>query len=288
MEDMRKTVGIIGFGNMGSSIAGGVKSKYKVWIFDKDKEKTKDIPGVGVANTLIDLIDKTDVIILAVKPQDFTTVLNEILKNRPKNMKEKLIISIAAGITTEFIEILLRKTRVIRAMPNLPLKVGYGTICLCKGKFAKLRDLNFARALFNNLGDVLALKEKDMDSATAISGSGPGYLYDWGEGRSLKEIKQYARTFTAALTAAAKSLGFSTKLARSLAENTTKGSITYLEKTNLSPSEAKKQVTSKGGTTEAALEAIHKGGTLVDAAKAAVRRAKELSNEAQTYVTKRT
>ena len=273
---MNKIIGIIGYGNMGSAIAERLKADYEVWVFDKDKEKTKNILDVGIAKGILVLLDKVDTVILAVKPKDLTRVFNTILEKRKKGLEDKLVISIAAGIRTAFIEACLRRTRVIRAMPNLPARFGDGMICLCKGRYAKKNDLHFAKQLFKKLGKVLVLKENMMDASTAISGSGPGYFYDWVEGENIEEIKNTAPRFASSLTAAAQEIGFTYPIARILAETTTKGSILYLEETKLSPAEAKKQVASKGGTTEAGLEVLHNGGSLNEAVKAALKRARKL------------
>ncbi len=269
---MNKNIGIIGCGNMGRAIFERLKDEYSLLVFDKDIAKTKDLPGVNVSKSITDLLNKSEAIILAIKPQDFESLLKEI-KN---NLKDRLVISIAAGITMEYIQKILGNVKVIRVMPNMPAKIGKGMSCLCKGQFAS-EELGFAKSLFDELGETLILKEDMMDAATAISGSGPGYLYDWAEGKDLKEIKNYAATFAKTLTASAESIGFSMLQAEILAKITTEGSIAYLEKTKLSPSEAKKQVVSKGGTTEAALEVLHNGGSLEEAVKAALKRAKELS-----------
>jgi pyrroline-5-carboxylate reductase len=209
-----------------------------------------------------------------VKPQDFENLLKEI----KDYAKTKLVMSIAAGITTDYIEKCLTKARIIRIMPNLPLKVNKGMICICKGKTANEKDLTFAKQLFKSMGEVLILEEKMMDAATAISGSGPGYLYDFCENKNVKDIRKYAREFfIPQLIASARNIGFSSQEAEMLATFTAEGSIFFLEKAKLSPAEAKKQVASKGGTTEAALEILHKGGSLAEAVKAACRRAQELS-----------
>lgn len=265
-------IGIIGFGNMGSAIGERLKTDYEIVVFDKDKNKTSGLSDINVTKNITDLVNKVNTVILAIKPQDFEIVLNEI-KNYAK---DKLIISIAAGITTKFIEAYLGRVRAIRVMPNLSAKVGAGMICLCKGKYAKKNDLAFAKQLFGKLGKTLVLKEKMMDASTAISGSGPGYFYDWVEGKSIEEIKNTASRFASSLTATAQEIGFTYPIARTLAETTTKGSILYLEETKLSPAEAKKQVASKGGTTEAGLEVLHNGGSLTEAVKAALKRARKL------------
>lgn len=273
---MKDKIGIIGFGNMGSALGEQFKTKYDILVFDQDSHKTKNLAGIDVADNATDLINKVDIVILAVKPQDLGNLLEEI-----KNfMKGKLIISIAAGITTDRIEKYLVNARVIRVMPNLPARIAKGMICLCRGKSAEQEDLSFAEELFNNLGNTLVLDEAMMDAATAISGSGPGYLYDWAEGKNIEEIKKYAKdVFIPALTRAAQSIGFAPRQAQALAKVTVEGSIDFLEKTKLSTLELKKQVTSKGGTTEAGLKVLQAGGTLVEAVKVALKRAQELSRE---------
>jgi pyrroline-5-carboxylate reductase len=275
-------IGIIGYGNMGSAIAKRTSSKYQLFIFDKDGSKTKNILNAKVTGSVVDLINNVDVVFLAVKPQDFDAVLNEIKNNQiplpERDLVRKLIISIAAGISTEYIERVLGKVRVTRAMPNLPAKIGKGISCLCKGKFATDSDFKLTRQLFKELGETFILEEKMMNAATAISGSGPGYLYDWGEGRSIEDIKKYAYDiFEFLLSASAQNLGFTKEQAEILSKVTTRGSVKFLETTGFSPKEAKKQVVSKGGTTEAALEMLHKGGSLNEAVEAACKRAKELS-----------
>lgn len=268
-------IGIIGFGNMGSAIAERIKAKYSVWVFDKDKNKTIGLSGINIVENILRLLSKVSVVIFAVKPQDFNQVLEEI----KRQAKGKLFISIAAGITTSYIEKYLGTVRIVRTMPNMPARIGQGMICLCKGKFATEGDLNFTQQLFDNLGQTLVLKEDMLDEATAISGSGPGYLYDWSEGKDIEEIKKYAQDiFMPSLAASARAIGFTVEQANLLARVTAEGSIAFLEKSNLLPAQLKKQITSKGGTTEAALEVLHKGGSLEEAVKAALNRAKELSH----------
>lgn len=277
MGDMRKTVGIIGFGNMGSAIAEQIKVKYQLFVFDKDKEKTRNLSGIGIADNILDLVNKVDTLILAVKPQDFDTALNEI---KPY-AKDKLVISIAAGITTAHMEKILGAVRVIRAMPNIPAKISEGITCFSKGRFASEEDLVFAQDLFVYLGETLRIDEEKMNAVTAVSGSGPGFLCDLIEGKSLTEIKDFTeKVFIPSFSATASSLGFTPMQAKILAEVTGRGSVRYLEKEHLSPAEMKKQVASKGGTTEAGLRLLqHNIKNLTEAAKAALRRAEELSKK---------
>lgn len=272
---MDKKVGIIGFGNMGSAITEHIKEKYQVAVFDKDKNKTQKLFGLDVTDTILDLVNKSDVIILAVKPQDFEGVLLKI-KNA---VERKLIISIAAGIKTSYIEKRLRNARVIRTMPNLLARIGKATTCICRGRTATVKDITFSRRLFNNLGKTLILNENMMDAATAISGSGPGYLFDLVEGKTLPEIIKYEKDiFIPSLAASAESAGFSRNDGRFLASSAGSSCHIFLEETKLLPAEAKKQVTSKRGTTEAGLKVL-KGriANLKKAVKAALKRARELS-----------
>ena len=271
---MKIKIGIIGFGNMGQAIAERIKAKYKVWVFDKDKNKTKNIRGINVADNSIDLVNKVPTIILAVKPQDFDVVLNEI----NSHLNDQLIISIAAGITTTYIEKILGNLRVIRAMPNMPAKIGKGITCLCKGKFTSEGDLQFTKKLFDNLGETLVLKEDMMDAATAISGSGPGFWCEFIENKPEDEWESYSQNeLIPQFSSAAESIGFTKKEAGLLAKATVMGSLVTVQSSGEKPLKFKWSIASKGGTTEAALEVLHRGGTLVEAVKAALRRAKELS-----------
>ena len=276
-----RNLGIIGFGNMGSCLAKMLKSrKYKIWIFDKDKNKIGKPSGLGVAKSNMDLVKRVDVLILAVKPQDFESILKEI----KRYSKGKLIISIAAGITIGYIEKYLGKVRVIRTMPNMPAKIGRGITCLCKGKFATDEDLDLTRQFFSKVGETLILGEDRMDMATAISGSGPGYCYDLMQDQEVDidspyAIEKFKDGFILLLAGAAVSIGFTPHYAMTLAKATAFGSIELLSETKLSPEELKKQITSKGGTTEAALEVLHRGESLEKAVRAALDRARELSKK---------
>lgn len=270
-------VGIIGLGNMGSAIAARIKNQYPVFVFDKDQEKLQGLQGVKVIDNIKGLLKNSDVVILAVKPQHFSELLAEIKKYAHK--PDKLIISIAAGITTRYIEDYLGLVRVVRVMPNMPAKVGSGMSCLSQGKFATQEDFDLAQDLFSYLGETLAIKEEMMNAATAISGSGPGYLYNLIEGKSLEEAKKFGRnTFLPLLKAAAEEIGFNSDEASLMASVTTVGSLEVLAVTKLSPAQLKEQVASKGGTTEAGLEALQKGGSIKDAVTAALKRADELSD----------
>ncbi|MFA5275961.1 MAG: pyrroline-5-carboxylate reductase [Candidatus Omnitrophota bacterium] len=270
------SIGIVGFGNMGQAIAEKLKSNYKIIIFDKEKSKMSLIKGILPVLDLDSLIKESDTIILAVKPQQFPEVFAEIKKCGHE--LDKLIISIAAGITTRYVEDYFGVVRVVRVMPNMPAKIGCGMTCLAKGRFASEEDFDLAEELFSYLGETLDIKEEMMNAATAISGSGPGYLYYLIEGRSLVEAEKYARNvFMPSLKEAAIKIGFNPDQARLLAQVTTEGSLAILKNSGLSAEQLKIQVASKGGTTEAGLIVLGKEGTIGEAAMAALKRAEELS-----------
>jgi len=279
MLDIRNKVGVIGLGTMGSVIAKRLaeeNGEYKVFAFDKDKKKgdvsifpflAKDIPSLARA---------VDTVILAVKPQDIGHLLRD-LKGR---VNDKLIISIAAGISTKYIEKSLGNIRAIRSMPNICAKIGESVTCLCKGSFATESDLDSAREIFYYLGTARNIDEGLMDAATAISGSGPGYIYYFIENNSLDpdNIPEHSRhDMMRRLEKAAEALGFENEDAAFLAANTVNASINLLKATGLAPQELRAQVTSKGGTTEAGLEVLRKGGSWEEAAKMALKRAQELA-----------
>jgi len=300
------TIGLIGFGNMGSAIALQLKDNYRVFVYEKDTEKVKlcglkpaassraennlhsslglkpgdfceglkNASGVTALGGIEDIMDACLAIIIAVKPQDFYSVLEEM---RGK-VKQHRVISIAAGITTAFIEENIGNVAVVRAMPNLPARVGMGMICLCKGRYALETDLSFAQKLFSYLGKTLIVQEPQMNAVTAISGSGPGFFFALIQDKPECEWAEYGTNiFTPLLIEAGLEMGFNQQEAQVLAVATTEGSIALLRKTKLSPLELRRQVTSKGGTTAAGLEALARTQSLVEAVRAAAKRAEELS-----------
>jgi len=269
----KKKIGIIGFGNMGQAIAQRLRADYEIYTFDKDETKTRRASGVIVCKYIEDAVNEDKILLLAVKPQDFNALLDTI-KDFTQN---KLIISIAAGISTSFIESHLNaNARIIRVIPNMPAKIGYGMSCLCKSSSASDNDMVVAEEIFKYLGKTLALDEEKMDAATAVSGSGPGFLCDFIEtnGMDSKKIEEFKIEFEQV----AKDIGLSAPEASVLVETTVSGTLKMLEGSDINPGQLKGQVSSKGGTTEAGLNTWHKeGGTLSTAVKAALMRARELS-----------
>ena len=228
-------IGIIGAGNMGMAIAKRINGK--VLISDIDKLKLRAFKDNRIAAALnnIELVRHSNIVILSVKPQDFTALLKEI---KPY-VKSKLVISIAAGINTAFIErILCSRVRVIRVMPNMPSAVGKGISAITTGRFAGFKDIRIARSIFLKLGEVVEIKENLMDAVTAVSGSGPAYYF----------------LFTALLEKAACANGLGKGIASRLARATFIGAAEVAKGIDFSMDDFIKKVASKGGTTEIALK----------------------------------
>lgn len=272
---MIKSIGIVGFGNMGQAIASRLCKNYDLHIYDVNLTKTQGACGLRIHPNISSVVISSDSLILAVKPQDFDSLLESI----KYSIDGKLVISIAAGITTEYIEKKIGSIRVIRVMPNMPAQIGEGVICLAAGKFAKPQDLDFVVKLFSLLGETLKVEEKMMNAVTAISGSGPAYVCEYINlcGGLEKISDASSEKFLIEFRAAAEGIGFSAQEAAILVDKTFSGTINYIRRMKIPALDLENQVASKGGTTEAALEVLHSKGTLADAVKAALKRADELS-----------
>jgi pyrroline-5-carboxylate reductase len=232
---------------------------------DIDSAKCRSVAdefGIEAAPALSDIVTPdTDVVILAVKPQ----IIGQVLETIADQAHERLVIvSIAAGITTDFILSKLKgPARVIRAMPNAAAMVSAGATALCKAGAADDKDLALAVELFSAVGTAVTVDEKMMNVVTALSGSGPGYLFIVME----------------ALTDGGVLMGLDRPTARSLAVQTVLGAATMAASGNFTFSELKDRITSPGGTTIAGLQVLEAGGLrglIMDAIEAATIRAEEL------------
>lgn len=257
-------IGLVGGGNMGTAIISRIYKRYAVSICEKDTARAgllkKKYKAVSV--DLRTLAQKSNIVILAVKPQDMDSVLLE-LKNfiTPRH----LIVSIAAGLTTGYFESRLGKNvKVIRTMPNMPALIGEGVTALVKGKFATDKDLKTAEAIFKNIGETVIVEENLIDAVTAVSGSGPAYVF----------------LFAECFLKAAQELGLEKSVAQKLVLSTLTGSAHLLVRSKEDAGSLRARVTSRGGTTQAALEVFEKHQIekiFIEALTAAKNRAKELS-----------
>ncbi len=263
---------------MGQAIALKINSRYAVRVFEKDSSKTNNLIGITAVADIDQLFKFSQAVILAVKPQDFALVLSMI----KSKLRDKLVISIAAGITTEYIQKNLGRARVVRVMPNLAAKFGQSTTAICKGALASANDIKFVAGLFKYLGTVFIFDENKLDAATAISGSGPAYIFYDLEINHLDPLripKEFKDGYIKKLKDAAIEVGFDPEVAACLAIDTLASSLSLLTGTGYPPAQLRKMVTSPGGTTEAALKILMSGGSWTEAAVAAKQRAQELSKK---------
>jgi pyrroline-5-carboxylate reductase len=258
-----KKIGIIGFGNIGSSLGRALRDRgWKVYAYDKERRKLKKKDKLYICKDSPDLIEKVPILIIAIKPQDIL----HFLKTNKVHLKthSPLIISILAGTRIRLFEKLIGKVKVIRCMPNLAVKERQSISFLSRGAFATPKDLTIAKEIFNCVGQSLVIEERFLDKVTAISGSGPGYLY----------------YFMNCLYESARMLGFKSDIARNMTIATVQGAVSLLKDSKDDFSVWLGRVTSRGGTTEAAVKVLNRGKvdqTMKKAVKAAYVRAKQLS-----------
>lgn len=283
MKRLNKKIGFIGAGNMGEAmikglIESGLCEPSEIWASDVREARLRqlnDAYKINVTEENTKILDEADILVLAVKPQDMDGVLQGMASTFPRTIKGvKLFISIAAGFPIKRIEGHLYTTLdenskgllpIVRVMPNAPALVLAGMAVMAGNQYAKESDLSQARMILEAIGKVIELQEEDLDAVTALSGSGPAYIFYVIE----------------ALVEAGTGLGLRPSHALSLTLETIKGSVKLLEETGEAAASLRKKVTSKGGTTEAALSVMerHKVKThLIEAIRAAARRSQELSN----------
>lgn len=259
-------VAIIGAGNMAEALTHGMlRAKLlapsRIRVADTEPLRLKCFQANFKVAGLRDnaaAAAGAGIVVLAVKPGVLPGVLAELKSVLSRNV---LVVSIAAGIRTAFIEARLKRgARVIRVMPNTAALVGKGAAALCRGRRATLSDAQRVEAMFRAVGTVVRVNEDDMDAVTALSGSGPAYVFYLVE----------------SMEAAAAKMGLAAATARKLAVATVEGAAHLLAETGLDPEELRRRVTSKGGTTEAAFKVLQERQVL-DSLVAAMRRAHQHS-----------
>lgn len=263
------TVGFIGAGKMATALAQGLISAE--FVSEERVVATDVIPaamdsfarqtGARVVASTSAVISSSDVIFLAVKPQQMTQVLNglsSLLEDR------HLIVSIAAGLPLSVYESALGSgRRIIRVMPNTPCLVGACAAGFSTGGAATTEDADLVEAMLTTVGLAVQVDEKLLDSVTGLSGSGPAYVYQIIEALSDGGVRT----------------GLPRDVATKLAAQTLLGAARMVLETGQHPGELKDAVTSPGGTTIAGLHALESGGlrgTLMNAVLAATERSKEL------------
>ncbi|SHM19525.1 pyrroline-5-carboxylate reductase [Caldanaerovirga acetigignens] len=266
-------VGFFGAGSMAEALlkgllGAGVFRAEDIIVINKQNDqrleyirKTYD---VKVTRDYSEIAGECSILMLLVKPKD----VGEVMERIKSHLNERhLIISVAAGITTSFIESFYSKElKVIRAMPNISCQVKESATAIAAGRYAGGRDLKKASEIFSSVGKVYFVDEKWLDAVTALSGSGPAYVYLMME----------------ALTEAGVRAGLPEKVSYELAVQTVFGAAKMVVETGEEPLTLRKKVTSPGGTTMAGIETLEKMGfvnAIVQAVKSAARRSVEMRKE---------
>lgn len=263
------TTAIFGAGVMGETLLSGLlragRSPDDILITERRVDHARALNeryGVRVVDN-VDAAEEADVLVLVVKPQDMQGLLGEI---RDHLRAGSVVVSLAAGITTEFLESRLPDaTSVVRVMPNTPALVDQGMAAISPGRHCTEEHLAAAEALLTSCGKVVRLEEKHQDAVTAISGSGPAYIFYVVE----------------AMIEAGVLLGLPRATTTELVVQTLYGAATMLRETGEHPTVLRERVSSPGGTTMAALRQLddHKvRAAFVTAMEAAAERSAQLAS----------
>lgn len=219
------------------------------------------VSGCKRGDDVNNCIEKSEVLIIAVKPQSF----KELAQSISSDLTGKIVISIMAGVSIERISAELNVKKVIRVMPNLPLKVGKSLSAFICNKAINQEEKFGIQSLLEVFGEALEVdNEAKIDAITALSGAGPAYFCYLVE----------------ALQEAAKKYGFSDEEAKKIIKTTFYGTAELMNKENLEADDLRAKITSKGGTTKAAIEFLEKKEfekIMIDAVSAARKRAEELN-----------
>lgn len=239
-------LGFIGAGNMGGAIlkgilAGGKIATNDIFIRNSSDKSTEEVArknGIQACSSLKEVVTKSDIIFIGVKPYLVANVLQEI----KEELADKIVVSMAASVEIGDIESIIPNVKVVRIMPNTPVEIGAGVIGVSFSKIVSEDEQAFIGELLNNIGIVEIISEKDMSGLTAISGSGPAYVY----------------MFIEALADGAVLNGLRRDVAYRLAANTVLGGAKMVLETNEHPGKLKDDVCSPAGSTIEAVRVLEK------------------------------
>lgn len=271
MSTKHVKVGVIGAGNMANAIVKGMirggHSAQDIYIYDIEKRKLDTLSQETRIVTLDnnkDVVKSADIVILAVKPQVYPAVLDQI---RDCITEEHIIISIAAGISTDYIRREIgadRRINVVRIMPNTPALIGKGVIAICKNEQIEHEKFEGLIQLFSALGQIEIVDEENINAVTGISGSGPAYVF----------------MFIEALADGGVMMGLPRDQAYRMAAQTLRGSAAMYMDTKIHPGALKDMVCSPAGTTIEAVYALEKEGfraAIMEAVKECAKKGEDLS-----------
>ena len=269
MDSQTHRLGFIGAGKLaGSVIRGLVRAKFcppDNIIVSEPNEQTRAAlqkeTRVSVATENAKVAEKAEVIFIAVKPPMVLPVLAEL----KDNLQNKLVMSLAGGVRISSME-KKGNARIMRALTNTPSAICRAATGITRGSRTTNEDVDLAKEVFGALGVVVEVKEEQIDAVTALSGSGPAFVY----------------TVIEALAAGGEKMGLAPDAALTLATQTVLGAAQLASETKLSPEDLRKMVVTPGGTTAAGLAAMDErkaSGALIAAVEAAAKRGREMAQE---------
>jgi len=266
----QRRVAILGTGTIGESLlsgllSGGWREAGEITVTSRREERTQELAeryGVHATTSNLEAVAGASLVVVAVKPQDFDTLLGEI---GGVLTPEQTVLSVAAAIPTASIESHVAPgVPVVRSMPNRPATVHEGIAGVCAGAHAGEEHLQLAQEALSHLGAVVLVPEPYMDAVTAVSGSGPAYFALLAE----------------AMVEAGILLGLSREISTQLVVQTMLGTAHLLRDEGIHPVELREQVTSPGGTTIRAIRELERAGVraaFLNAIQAAMERSRELA-----------
>ncbi len=266
---LSENIAIIGTGRIGMALLGGMikagvvpmKRLIATARSEATIERIKQHSAVKTTLENLDAVKQSQIILLSIKPQNIGEVLQEIA---PAVTPQHLVISVVAGITTHAIQQALGKAcAIIRAMPNIPVVVDAGATAIAAGERAEDQHLEIARAIFAAVGEVVVVRESQLDAVTGLSGSGPAYIYMVIE----------------ALIEGGVKMGLSRDIATDLSVQTVLGAAKLMKETGRHPAVLRDEVTTPGGTAIAAIHDLEEHALrnmLISAVETATQRSAEL------------
>jgi pyrroline-5-carboxylate reductase len=264
-------IGFLGAGKMATAlargwVAAGLTTPDRILAGDplpQARDAFQAETGINAGADNRQVISGSDLLVLAVKPQNLTALLHDV---RSTLHPRHLLVSIAAGVTLrQLAEGVGGEARLVRVMPNTPCLVGASASCFAPGENATSDDLGLVERLFNAVGRAMPVSESLLDAVTGLSASGPAFVYVMIEALSDGGVR----------------MGLPRDVATALAAQTVFGSAKMVLETGQHPAFLKDMVASPGGTTMAGLHALERGGlraALMDAVEAATRRSAELGS----------
>lgn len=273
---MQQQIAVLGGGVMGETVLAallrGGWQRSNIVICERRADRLDELlekHRVAGTASISEAVQQATAVLVVVKPQDAVATVTEAA---PELASDAVVVSLAAGLTTIALESAIaagggsNSQPVVRVMPNTPALVGAGISAISKGAHANDDHLNQVAMMLEGMGEVILVAEKDQDAVTAVSGSGPAYVF----------------AIVDAMAEGGVRLGLTREVATKLAVQTVLGSATLLRDTGEHPALLREQVTSPGGTTAAALHVLDQRAVraaITDAMTAARDRSRELAQE---------